>query len=80
MDIELHTTDELIAELKRRHPEGALIALQNPEHEIRSSGNDWRMAFSGNIHVTLKLASVAMWHHQTEFMKAANPRREEDEV
>lgn len=69
MDIKLHTTDELIDELKRRHPDGAIIVVQNPEHEVRSSGNDWRMAFAGNIHVTLKLASVAMWHHQAEIMK-----------
>lgn len=69
MDIQLHTTDELIDELKRRHPDGCVVVVQNPPHELRSSGNDWRMCFSGNIHVTLKLASVAMWHHQSQFMK-----------
>ncbi len=68
MDIALHTTDELIDELKKRHPEGAVIGLQNPLHEIRSTGNDWRMSFKGDIHVTLKLANVIMWHHQTEIM------------
>jgi hypothetical protein len=68
MDIKIHTTDELIAELKRRHPDGALIAVQNPPHEIRSSGTGWRMGFAGDPHVTLKLANVCLWHHQQQFM------------
>ena len=72
MDIQLHTTDELIAELKRRFPDGCIIAVQNPIHEIRSSGQDWRMSYSGNVHVTLKLASIAMWHHQKAIMDTAN--------
>ncbi len=78
MDISLHTTDELIDELKKRHPDGTIIAMHNPPHEARSSGNDWRMSFIGNIHVTLKLANVIMWHHQTEIMgKLRNVEREE---
>jgi hypothetical protein len=68
MDIQLHPTDELIEELKRRHPDGAVIVLQHPKHEIRSSGTEWRLCFSGNVHVTLKLASIAMWHHQNKIM------------
>jgi hypothetical protein len=75
MDIELHTTDELIDELKRRHPDGAVMAFQNPNHEIRSTGNDWRMSFIGNIHVTLKLANVCLWYHQNQIMKSVrNPQ------
>ncbi len=68
MLISLHTTDELIEELKTRHPDGTVIAVQNPEHEIRSSGHEWRMSFGGNLHVTLKLANIIMWHHQTKIM------------
>lgn len=67
--IELYTTDELITEIKKRHPDGSIIAVQNPEHEIRSSGNDWRMSYAGNIHVTLKLANVILWRHQTVIMQ-----------
>ncbi len=70
MDITLHTTDELMDEVKRRHPDGALICVQNPPHEIRSSGSDWRMTYIGNIHVTLKLANIIMWHHQAMIMGA----------
>ena len=68
MDISLHTTDELIEELKKRHPEGAVIAVHNPPYEARSSGNDWRMSFIGNINVTLKLANIIMWYHQAKIM------------
>jgi hypothetical protein len=70
MDIELHPIDDLITEIKRRYPDGTLIALQNPDHEVRSTGNEWRTSMAGNVHVTLKLASVCMWHHQREIMKA----------
>ncbi len=68
MDISLHTTDELIDELKKRHPDGCVIAVQNPVHEARSSGNDWRMNFIGDINITLKLANIIMWHHQKQIM------------
>lgn len=30
------------------------------------------MSYSGNVHVTLKLASIAMWHHQKAIMDTAN--------
>ncbi len=79
MDIQLHTTDELIDEIKRRFPDGCIVAMQNPVHEIRSSAKEWRMAYSGNIHVTLKLASVAMWHHQKAIMDTANERNNKTE-
>ena len=84
MDIQLHTTDELLIEMKRRFPDGCIIAMQNPVHEIRSSGKEWRMSYSGNVHVTLKLANITMWHHQKAIMDTANernndPERREDE-
>ena len=78
MDISLHTTDELIEEIKKRHPDGAIIGVQNPPHEIRSTGNDWRMSFKGNFHVTLKLANVIMWHHQAEIMGSMRNITRED--
>ncbi len=78
MDISLHTTDELFNEIKRRHPDGAVIAVQNPAHEIRSSRNDWRMSYFGNIHVTLKLANIIMWHHQAQLLGNMNNITRED--
>lgn len=67
--IALITTDDLIKALKDRHPQGAIIALQNPPHEVRSSKSDWRISFIGDKAITLKLATIAMWMHQQEFMK-----------
>lgn len=78
MDITLHTTDELIGEIKRRHPEGTIVAVQNEPHEIRSSGNDWRVSMIGNLHVTLKLANVCLWHHQTRIMGAIKNEESEE--
>lgn len=66
--IALVTTDELIKELKDRHPDGVIIALQHPPHEVRSSKKDWRISFVGEKTTTLKLATIAMWMHQQEFM------------
>lgn len=71
-DIAIISTDVLIQELKNRHPEGAIIALQHPKHEIRSSGNDWRVSFKGDKRVTLKLANIALWIHQEEIMKGGH--------
>lgn len=68
-NIALVETDVLIAELKARHPQGAIIALHHPPHEIRSSGKDWRIAFVGEKAITLKLAQIAVWMHMEEFMK-----------
>ncbi len=70
-NIQLVTTEELIGELKRRCPDGLIVAMQFPEHEIRSSGYDWRMSFNGRIDVTLKLANIALWKHQQEIMGRA---------
>ncbi len=67
-NIALVSTDVLIEELKNRHPDGAIIAVQHPEHERRSSGNDWRICFKGDKLITLKLANIATWMHQEEFM------------
>jgi hypothetical protein len=80
MEIELHPIDELISEIKRRYPDGTLIALQNPDHEVRSTGNEWRTSMAGKVHVTLKLASVCMWHHQIEIMKSARPDPQDGEL
>lgn len=71
-DIALITTDELIQELKNRHPDGAIIALQHPKHEIRSSKKDWRICFAGTTVITLKLANIAVWMHRDQFMKGAH--------
>ncbi len=68
-DIALVTTDELIQELKTRHPDGCIVALQHPKHEVRSSGKDWRICFAGSQLYTLKLAQIAVWMHKDEFMK-----------
>jgi hypothetical protein len=70
--IALVSTDELIKELKSRHPNGAIIALQNPPHEARSSKKDWRISFIGEKTTTLKLANIAVWMHQQEFMGGMN--------
>lgn len=67
-DISIIDTDTLIEELKNRHPDGCIIALQHPAHEIRSSGNDWRICFKGCHLQTLKLANIALWIHKDEFM------------
>jgi hypothetical protein len=77
-DIAIASTDVLIQALKDRHPEGCIIAIQHPQHEIRSSGNDWRICFKGDKLVTLKLASLAVWMHQQEFMKGMEGDQHED--
>lgn len=67
-DIALVSTDVLIEELKNRHPDGCIVALHHPPHEIRSSGTDWRVCFKGCQLKTLKLANMALWMHKDEFM------------
>jgi hypothetical protein len=67
-DIAIIGTDVLIKELQTRHPDGSIIALQHPPHEIRSSGADWRVCFKGCQLKTLKLATIAVWMHKDEFM------------
>jgi hypothetical protein len=67
------TTDDLINELKRRNPDGCMIAVQLPEHEQRSTGNSWRVSFGGNAHITLKLANICVWMHQKTLMGVEAP-------
>lgn len=71
-DIAIVSTDVLIQELKNRHPDGVIIALQHPKHEVRSSKNDWRICFAGTTVITLKLANIAVWMHKDQFMKGAH--------
>lgn len=70
--IALVETDVLIEELKTRHPLGCIIAIQHSPHEIRSSGNDWRICFAGDKLITLKLANIATYMHMTEFMEGGH--------
>jgi hypothetical protein len=70
-DIALAPTDMLINELKARHPEGCIIALQHSKHEVRSSKKDWRICFVGSQLITLKLAQIAVWMHKDEFLKGS---------
>lgn len=77
-DIAFISTDVLIQALKDRHPHGCIIALQHPPHEIRSSGNDWRISFKGDKLVTLKLANLSVWMHRHEFMKGMEGDQHED--
>ena len=65
-DIQFVTTDDLIIELKRRHPDGIIVAMQNPPHEVNSCGHDWRITYKGKIETTLKLANIAVWMHQRD--------------
>ena len=67
------TTDDLVQELKRRHPDGCIVALQFPQHEARSSGQGWRITFIGNTHNTLKLANISVWMHQQAIMGNVGP-------
>ncbi len=67
------TTDTLVAELKRRHPDGCIVSLQFPEHEARSTGQGWRITFCGNTHNTLKLANIGLWMHQQAIMGQVGP-------
>ncbi len=68
-EIALVTTDELIDELKRRHPDGVIVAMQYPEHEVQDSGNEWRISFGGSIDTTLKLSNLCLWQHQMEYLQ-----------
>lgn len=77
-DITIVSTDVLIEELKSRHPQGAIIALQHPEHECRSSGKDWRISFKGEKLITLKLANIALWMHQQDLMQGSQGEDYED--
>ncbi len=67
------TTDDLVGELKRRHPDGCIVSLQFPEHEVRSTGLGWRITFCGNTNNTLKLANIALWMHQAAIMGTQGP-------
>ncbi len=73
-EIKLLTTDQLIDELKRRHPDGVIVAMQFPKHEARSLGHDWRVFFSGNSDVTLKLANVAIYQQQQILMEGSGDK------
>jgi hypothetical protein len=72
------TTETLITEIKKRHPDGCIIAMQFPEHEVRSCGQGWRIVFSGNINNTLKLANVSVWMHQAAIMNQSVPEPPEE--
>lgn len=67
------TNSDLVDELKRRNPDGCLVAMQLPVHERRSTGNDWRVSFVGNPHITLKLATICVWMHQKTLMGTEAP-------
>ena len=64
----LLTTEDLVGELKRRHPDGCMVGFQFPPHEARSVGQSWRITFSGDFNTTLKLANIGMWLHQKAIM------------
>lgn len=59
-DIALLTTDELIDELRRRHPDGVIVAYQLPSHEVRDQNIDWVCKSKGDVNILNKLANAAL--------------------
>lgn len=60
--INLFTTDELVDELKRRHPDGIIVAYQLPKHEIKDQKISWRCGANGDVGTINKLANIALHH------------------
>ena len=58
-ELDLTTTDELVDELMRRHPDGVVVGL--------SRDNESVIEFEGDIDVTLRLVQLLMWDHQKRY-------------
>jgi len=59
-ELDYLTTEELIAELASRSPEGMVVGL--------SREDEWRVEFNGDLDVTLRLTNLLLWEHQQKFM------------
>ncbi len=66
--IALIDTEALVRELKARFPDGCIVAVEHPPHEVKSSNCDWRIYFGGKKLTTLKLANLSVWMHNQAFM------------
>ena len=58
--INLFTTDELVDELRRRYPDGVIIAYELPGHEVKDQRVDWVCRAQGDVNVLNKLANVIL--------------------
>lgn len=59
-EIALFTTDELVDELRHRHPDGVIVAYQLPKHEVKDQNIDWVCRSKGDVSVLNKLANIAL--------------------
>ena len=58
--INLLTTDELVDELRRRHPDGSIIAYQLPKQEAKDQKIAWVCRSRGDVGILNKLANIAL--------------------
>ena len=56
--INLFTTDELVDELRRRYPDGAIIAYAISSDQVKSERRSWSCHVKGNSSCLSKLAFV----------------------
>lgn len=56
----LFTTDELVDELRKRHPDGIIVVYQLPKHEVRDQNIDWVCQSKGDVSILNKLANIAL--------------------
>lgn len=59
-EIALFTLDELVDEIRRRCPDGSIVAYQLPSHEVKDQNIDWVCRSKGDVGILNKLANIAL--------------------
>lgn len=54
--ITLFTTEDIISEMRRRYPDGSIIAYEMPEDQAKDAGYSWGCNIRGHNNVVAKLA------------------------
>lgn len=77
--ITLFTTDAIIEELRRRYPDGTVIAYEVPEDQVKSKGCSWCCHVQGNSNVLAKLSFVIN-HNVNEIIQLGTEDAEPEKV
>ncbi len=76
IDLEARSSDELVDELKRRYPNGALVVLSDDDPD---SDSDWRLHWSGSFKQCLLLAHYCEWDLMRQYENSQEIETEDNE-
>ena len=77
-EVQIIPTGELVEELRRRFPDGCIVAMFMPEHEQRDVGYDHRIHTTGDRAV--ELANYVLWDLQDAYKAEGDDDDEQSEI